>query len=92
VEVGAGAIDRSERRGALQKRQTSRTRDVDQSLAQNDLVGVALAVAASCNMPLEFVEQAIRQKSVETFLVLARAADLSVAALREICSCTVGNI
>ena len=35
-------------------------------------------------MPLEFVEQAIGQKSVEVLLVLARAADLSVATLREI--------
>jgi Uncharacterised protein conserved in bacteria (DUF2336) len=83
-EVEAGVIERSQRRGAQQKRQTPRTREIDQSLTQNDLVGVALAVAASCNMPLEFVEQAIGQKSVETFLVLARAADLSVAALREI--------
>ena len=83
-EVEAGAIERSQRRGAEQKHLTPPTRNIEQSLAQNDFVGVASAVAASCNMPLEFVEQAIGQKSVEVLLVLARAADLSVAALREI--------
>ncbi len=83
-EVEAGAIERSQRRGTEQKRLTPPTRNIDQSLAQNDLVGAASAVAASCNMPLEFVEQAIGQKSVEVLLVLARAADLSVATLREI--------
>ena len=81
-EVEAGAIERSRPGGT--KRLTPPTRNIDQSLAQNDFVGAASAVAASCNMPLEFVEQAIGQKSVEVLLVLARAADLSVANLREI--------
>ena len=35
-------------------------------------------------MPLEFVDRALRQKTAELLLVLARAADLSVTALRRI--------
>jgi len=58
--------------------------DIDNRLAVNDLGGVASAIATLSNMPIEFVDRAIGQRSVETFLVLARAANLSVSALRRI--------
>jgi hypothetical protein len=58
--------------------------DIDKKLAANDLGGVASAIATSSKMPIDFVDRAIKQKSDETFLVLARAADLSVSALRGI--------
>ena len=58
--------------------------DIDKGLAANDLDGVASAIATLSKMPIDFVDRAIKQKSDETFLVLARAADLSVSALRRI--------
>ena len=84
-QVGATAADRPTRRETTkQKYETPRTENIDKSLAANDLSGVASTVAALCDMPVEFADQAIRQRGVETFLVLARAAGLSVPTLRAI--------
>jgi uncharacterized protein (DUF2336 family) len=58
--------------------------DIDKRLAANDIGGVASAIATLSKMPIDFVDRAIGQKSDETFLVLARAADLSVSVLRRI--------
>jgi uncharacterized protein (DUF2336 family) len=58
--------------------------DIDNRLAANDLDAVSSAIATLSKMPIDFVDRAIGQKSVETFLVLARAADLSVSELRRI--------
>ena len=58
--------------------------DIDTRLTANDLDGVASAIATLSKMPIDFVDRAIGQKSVETFLVLARAADLSASVLRRI--------
>ena len=71
---------------ALQSRATREesAADIDNSLAANDLGGVASVIATLSNTPIDFVDRAIGQRSDETFLVLARAADLSVLALRRI--------